>query len=245
MLLSKGIVDAHGGKLWLTSEGLGTGCTFGLGLPLSKGQSFPANLGSHDFDLSNQGSKTFGVSSDSRLDVSRERRNSDSSVESCMKKIRPENLSPPHFTGSISAVDLNTVGSTVTGNISGSGSGGGNVGGSGSGVPVSPTSNFSPNYSSTSPNLSPNHSSSSKFSPNSANFSSNPPTFSGKFPASFSSSFMQRDHPADVASESFRKIIVAALDEVDALPRIHCERSAGCPSGSNSPMQYQNRDITR
>ena len=36
MVLSKGIVEAHGGKLWLTSEGHGRGCTFGFGLPLSK-----------------------------------------------------------------------------------------------------------------------------------------------------------------------------------------------------------------
>ena len=39
MVLSKGIVEAHGGKLWLTSEGHGRGCTFGFGLPLSKAPS--------------------------------------------------------------------------------------------------------------------------------------------------------------------------------------------------------------
>lgn len=41
MALSKGIVEAHGGKLWLTSAGLGKGCTFGFGLPLSKSQTIP------------------------------------------------------------------------------------------------------------------------------------------------------------------------------------------------------------
>ena len=35
------MTGAHGGKLWLTSAGLGKGCTFGFGLPLSKSQTIP------------------------------------------------------------------------------------------------------------------------------------------------------------------------------------------------------------
>ena len=49
MVLSKGIVEAHGGKLWLTSEGLGKGSTFGFGLPLSKCGLAP------DFDTTDEG----------------------------------------------------------------------------------------------------------------------------------------------------------------------------------------------
>jgi hypothetical protein len=35
MVLSRGIVEAHGGSIWLTSEGLGKGCTFAFALPIS------------------------------------------------------------------------------------------------------------------------------------------------------------------------------------------------------------------
>ena len=48
MVLSKGIVEAHGGKMWLTSEGLGKGSTFGFGLPLSKSSTHPEHRGRQD-----------------------------------------------------------------------------------------------------------------------------------------------------------------------------------------------------
>jgi len=36
MVLSRGIVERHAGKMWLHSEGLGLGSTFAFGVPLSK-----------------------------------------------------------------------------------------------------------------------------------------------------------------------------------------------------------------
>ena len=50
MVLSKGIVEAHGGKLWLTSAGLGKGSTFGFGLPLSKCGLAPELDATDEFD---------------------------------------------------------------------------------------------------------------------------------------------------------------------------------------------------
>jgi hypothetical protein len=66
MVLSKGIVEAHGGKMWLTSEGLGKGCTFGFGLPLSRVQTHPDNRGRADSTIEMQslhGSSTEGADS--------------------------------------------------------------------------------------------------------------------------------------------------------------------------------------
>lgn len=34
LVITKGIVEAHGGKIWVHSEGLGKGSTFGFSLPL-------------------------------------------------------------------------------------------------------------------------------------------------------------------------------------------------------------------
>ena len=67
MVLSKGIVEAHGGKMWLTSEGLGKGSTFGFGLPLSRVQTHPDSRGRSDSGIiemqSIQGSSTEGADS--------------------------------------------------------------------------------------------------------------------------------------------------------------------------------------
>jgi Histidine kinase-, DNA gyrase B-, and HSP90-like ATPase len=67
MVLSNGIVEAHGGKMWLTSEGLGKGCTFGFGLPLSRVQTHPDHRGRADSAIiemqSNHGSSTEGADS--------------------------------------------------------------------------------------------------------------------------------------------------------------------------------------
>ena len=43
MVLSKGIVDRHDGKMWLHSNGVGHGATFAFGLPLSKNVA-PTNV---------------------------------------------------------------------------------------------------------------------------------------------------------------------------------------------------------
>ena len=56
MVLSKGIVEAHGGKLWLTSEGLGKGCTFGFGLPISRVQTLPDHRSKADTAMQSKGS---------------------------------------------------------------------------------------------------------------------------------------------------------------------------------------------
>jgi Histidine kinase-, DNA gyrase B-, and HSP90-like ATPase len=56
MVLSKGIVEAHGGKLWLTSEGLGKGCTFGFGLPISRVQTVPDHRSKADTAMQSKGS---------------------------------------------------------------------------------------------------------------------------------------------------------------------------------------------
>jgi signal transduction histidine kinase len=58
MVLSKGIVEAHGGKMWLTSEGLGKGCTFGFGLPISRvqTQTHPDHRGKSDTAMQSKGS---------------------------------------------------------------------------------------------------------------------------------------------------------------------------------------------
>lgn len=70
MVLSKGIVEAHGGKMWLTSEGLGKGCTFAFGLPLSRVQTHPDHKVREDNVLrprSNHGSIFEGEESCSTL----------------------------------------------------------------------------------------------------------------------------------------------------------------------------------
>lgn len=70
MVLSNGIVEAHRGKMWLTSEGLGKGCTFAFGLPLSRVQTHPDHKGRDDNTLkprSNHGSLYEGEESCSTL----------------------------------------------------------------------------------------------------------------------------------------------------------------------------------
>jgi hypothetical protein len=49
MVLSSGIIEAHGGSIWMTSEGIGRGCTFAFALPLSN----PHELTSRNNSLRN------------------------------------------------------------------------------------------------------------------------------------------------------------------------------------------------
>jgi signal transduction histidine kinase len=104
MVLSKGIVEAHGGKLWLTSEGLGKGCTFGFGLPLSKNEALPDLSTKTDGDYIAQMSEQFTEGQESprprarSLDHGMSTRNFHSSIVAALTEIdstsRPAPPSP-------------------------------------------------------------------------------------------------------------------------------------------------------
>jgi Histidine kinase-, DNA gyrase B-, and HSP90-like ATPase len=107
MVLSKGIVEAHGGKMWLTSEGLGKGSTFGFGLPLSKTQTHPEHRGRQDTSTpiirTTHGSGSVGDSIVGSASVDAQTRSFHSSVVAALSELDvvprpygiPDSTTPP------------------------------------------------------------------------------------------------------------------------------------------------------